>query len=66
MRNNHIGSNPVDPATQKELLDIMPKLAEFQYYNFRNRLKQIVEHQEFKNSCNINDFTKNLPTRIRN
>jgi hypothetical protein len=43
MRNTHIGTNPVPPEIQKELLEVMPELSEFQYYNFRNRQQQILE-----------------------
>lgn len=31
----------------------MPVLAEFQYFNYRNRHQQIVEFQEFIKSCDI-------------
>lgn len=65
MKNNHVGSNPVPAELQREMLKVMPGLSEYQYYNFRNREKQLVEYREFVGACDIDDMIKKMPAKLR-
>ena len=64
-KNNHVGSNPISKEIQAELLNTMPAMAEFQYWNFRNRQQQIIEFQEKLNSCDLDSMYEKLPAKLR-
>lgn len=43
----------------------MPALSEYQYYNFRNREKQIVEYREFVAQCDLEAMIAKMPAKLR-
>lgn len=43
----------------------MPELSEYQYFNFRNRQKQVVEYDEFVQQIDIDEWINLMPAKLR-